>query len=124
MAKWKLYLRIAPLVVVLALFLLGAEMDFGKARANSRLLAVSILGRLVVVPLVMLPIAIALGIRGVSLATLLALYASPVAVSSYPMAQQMGGDVSLAGAHVVFTTLLSGLTVFLWVFALKSLGYL
>lgn len=40
------------------------------------------------------------------------------------MAQQMGGNGDLAGGQVVFTTVFSILTVFLWVFALKSLGFL
>lgn len=108
----------------LALFLLGASIDFAKARANAQLLSIGVLGRLVVVPLVFLSGAIALGIRDVSLATLIAVFASPTAVSSYPMAQQIGGDADFAAAQVVLTTALSSLTVFLWVFIFKTLGYL
>ena len=108
----------------LSLMMLGAAVDFRKARANIRLLTIGVLGRLVLVPLVFLPLAVALGIRDVSLATLIAVFASPVAVSSYPMAQQMGGDENLAGAQVAFTTALSIVTVFLWVLVLKSLGFL
>lgn len=108
----------------LALFTLGASLDFGKARANSRLLVIGVAGRLVVVPLIFLSLAVALGIRDVSLAALIAVYASPTSVSSFPMAQQMGGNGDLAGGQVVFTTVFSILTVFLWVFALKSLGFL
>lgn len=116
--------KLGSIATPLALFLLGASLDFGKARANARLLTISVLGRLVVVPLVFLPLAVMLGFRDVSLATLIALFASPVAVSSYPMAQQMGGDNDLAVGQVVFTTAFSIVTVFLWVLALKSLGYL
>lgn len=108
----------------LALFILGASLDFSKARANSKLLVISVTGRLVVVPLIFLSLAVALGIRDVSLAALIAVYASPTSVSSFPMAQQMGGNGDLAGGQVVFTTVFSILTVFLWVFALKSLGFL
>lgn len=108
----------------LALFILGASLDFSKARANSKLLVISVTGRLVVVPLIFLSLAVALGIRDVSLAALIAVYASPTSVSSFPMAQQMGGNGDLAGGQVVFTTVFSILTVFLWVFVLKSLGCL
>lgn len=108
----------------LALFVLGASLDFSKARANIKLLVISVTGRLVVVPLIFLSLAVALGIRDVSLAALIAVYASPTSVSSFPMAQQMGGNGDLAGGQVVFTTVFSILTVFLWVFALKSLGFL
>lgn len=108
----------------LALFVLGASLDFGKARANAKLLTWSVLGRLVFVPGVFLTGAALLGIRDVALASLIAVYASPCSVSSYPMAQQMGGNDDLAGAQVVFTTTFSVITVFFWVLILKSLGLL
>lgn len=116
--------KLGSIATPLALFILGASLDFDKARVNRRLLCISVTGRLVVVPLIFLSLAIALGIRDVSLAALIAVYASPTSVSSFPMAQQMGGNGDLAGGQVVFTTVFSILTVFLWVFALKSLGFL
>jgi hypothetical protein len=108
----------------LALFLLGASINFGKARANLRLLALGVTGRLVLLPALFLGLAVLFGIRDVALATLVAVFASPTAVSSYPMAQQIGGDADLAAAQVVFTTALSGITVFAWVFVLRTLGFL
>lgn len=116
--------QMSRIATPLALFLLGASIDFAKAKANRTLLFWSVLGRLVLVPLVFLTLAIALGIRDVSLAALIAVYASPVAVSSFPMVQQMGGNDDLAGGQVAFTTMLSGFTVFLWIYVLKALGYL
>lgn len=124
------YLLDAPLrslskiATPLALFLLGASLDFTKARANAGLLAFSTLGRLVLSPLIFVTAAILLGFRDVPLATMVALFASPVAVSSFPMAQQLGGNDDLAGGQVVFTTALSVVTVFLWILALRLLGYL
>ena len=116
--------KLAGIATPLALFLLGASLDFRKARDHLKLITIGVLGRLVAVPLLFLSIAVALGIRDVSLAALIAVYASPTSVSSFPMAQQMGCNGDLAGGQVVFTTVFSILTVFLWVFALKSLGYL
>ena len=116
--------NLGSIATPLALFILGASLDFGKARANCKLLVISVTGRLIGVPLIFLSLAIALGIRDVSLAALIAVYASPTSVSSFPMAQQMGGNGDLAGGQVVFTTVFSILTVFLWVFVLRSLGYL
>ena len=46
----------------------------------------------------------------------------PIAVSSVPMTQEMGGDDTLAGQLVVWTTLCSAFTIFLFSFALKALG--
>jgi malate permease and related proteins len=113
---------LASVATPLALFLLGASLDFGKVKANARLLTLGVAGRLVFVPLAFLPLAAALGIRGASLATLVAVFASPTAVSSYPMAQQLGGDADFAAAQVALTTAFSGLTVFLWIFIFKALG--
>ncbi|MCE5342479.1 MAG: AEC family transporter [Eubacteriales bacterium] len=114
--------QLASIATPLALFLLGASLDFGKVQANARLLTIGVLGRLVVLPLVCLSVAVAIGIRGVSLATLIAVFASPTAVSSYPMAQQLGGDTDFAAAQVVLTTTFSGVSVFIWIFLFKSLG--
>ncbi len=116
--------KLGSIATPLSLFLLGASLDFGKAKANRVLLSWSVVGRLVLVPLVCLSAALLLGIRDVALAAMIALFASPTAVSSYPMAQQMGGDDALAAGQVVFTTVFSVVTVFLWVFALKALSFL
>lgn len=134
-AMWRLHIELprvlhTPLTMLgsvatpLALFLLGASIDFGKARANRRLLTLGVAGRLILLPLLFLGIAVLIGIRDVALATLIAVFASPTAVSSYPMAQQIGGDADFAAAQVVFTTALSSVTVFLWVLAFRLLGLL
>lgn len=115
---------LAGVATPLALFLLGASIDFEKTRANTRLLTIGVSGRLIFVPLVFLTGAVLMGIRDVSLATLIAVFASPTAVSSYPMAQQMGGDADFAAAQVALTTAFSGVTVFLWVFVFRMAGFL
>ncbi|MDD3335474.1 MAG: AEC family transporter [Eubacteriales bacterium] len=116
--------QLSTIATPLALFMLGASLNFTKAKANLRLLCIGVTGKLIVVPLITLSAAIALGIRDVSLASLIALFATPVSVSSFPMAQLMGGNDDLAGEQVVFTTSLSIITIFLWTFVLRALGYL
>ena len=61
-----------------------------------------------------------LGVRGPELASLMVVFGAPTAVNSFTMAQQMGGDEELAGQQVVFSSALSTITVFLFVFAAKS----
>ena len=107
-----------------ALFLLGTSIDFSKAKTNLKLLSASVFARLVLFPVVFLTGAILIGIRDINLAALLALYASPTAVSSYTMTQQLGGDAEFAAQQVIFTTVFSGLTIFLLLFFLKSFGFL
>jgi len=106
----------------LALFLLGASIDFSKTGAHVKQLAMCVLGKLVIFPLAAVVIGALLGMRGVELASLLIIFGAPTAVNSAVMAQQMGSDGDLATEAVVFTTAFSALTVFLFVFALKSLA--
>jgi len=106
----------------LALVALGAGFRFKRIAGYVRQLTVCILGKLAVVPLLMLLLAVALGFRGEELVAVLVVFASPVATSSYTMAELMDGDGVLAGSLVVLTTALSIVTMFLFIFGLKQLG--
>lgn len=116
--------QLAGIATPLALFALGASLDFGRVQADRRLLTMAALARLVLVPLLCLGAAIALGFRDVALATLIALFAAPTAVSSYTMVQELGGDEELAAGMVASTTAFSLVTVFGWVLLLSGLGFL
>ena len=59
---------------------------------------------------------------GAHFASLVALFATPVAVSSVPMAQEMKSDAVLAGQLVVFTTVFSAFSVAIVSFLLKWAG--
>lgn len=108
----------------LMLFLLGAFFSF-KIRGGSRgCLAAVCAGRLLVIPALTLACAIALGFRGIELISLLAVFASPTAVASFTMAEQMGADADLAGSIVVSTSFLSAFTLFGWSFLLKMLNFI
>lgn len=107
----------------MALFLLGASVDFSKAGAHVRQLSICVLCKLALFPLIAVSIAAMLGMRGVELACMLLAFGSPTAVNSAVMAQQMGSDGDLATEAVVFTTAFSAFTMFLFVFAFKTLGW-
>ncbi len=104
------------------LFLLGAFFRVGNARNHLRELVTVCLGRLVVVPGVMLTVAALMGFRGIEFVTLMALFGSSAAGNSFTMAQQMGGDADLAGDIVVMTSLFCSLTMFLWSLLFLRLG--
>lgn len=106
----------------LALFTLGGAIRFSSARQHTRQLLYAVPWKLIGSPLIFLGISIALGLRGVALACAFVAFGAPTAVSSYPMAQQMGGDGELAAEMVALTSTLSVLSTFLFVFALKSMG--
>ena len=113
---------IAASATPLALIILGASIDIKKIRGNTKQIAAAVTGRLIVVPAIFLSLAAILGFRNGYLAILIALYASPGAVSSYPMASQMGADGELAAQIVMMQTCLCSVTVFLFIFILKHLG--
>lgn len=104
---------ISKVATPLALIILGGSFYFSDVKEDVGLLIISVIGRLVVLPGICIPIAIALGFRGAELAALLALFASPTAVSSYTMAQNMNGNHKLAGKIVVFDSIFSILTIFI-----------
>jgi len=105
-----------------ALIILGASFEKGGIADSRRDLWACTIARLVVVPAVMLTAGAALGFRDAEFVTLIAIFATPCAVASYAMAQQMGGDAPLAGNCVVFTSALSAFTMFGWIFVTKTMG--
>lgn len=106
----------------LMLFLLGAFFRFDGLRRNAGALVLVSALRLVLIPGVVMGAGLLLGYRGVEFVAILCLSATPVAVSSFTMAQQMNGDGELAGSIVVVTSFLCSLTLFLWSLLFKSLG--
>ena len=106
----------------LSLVALGASFTFASAAAFRKQLIVGVSGKLVVCPLIMVTLAVLLGLRAEMLVPVLIFFAAPTAVSSFPMAQQMDGDGELAASLVVFTSTLSILTIFIWIFVLKTLA--
>ncbi|MBR3502832.1 MAG: AEC family transporter [Clostridia bacterium] len=115
---------LASLASPLALFALGASLKPGKMMGNAKALLVSVGAKLVIVPAAALIIAYAIGWRGPEFATLMIVFGSPTAVSSFTMAEQMGGDGDLAAQQVVLTTVFSAVTIFLMIFLFKTWGIL
>ena len=115
--------QISAATTPVALIILGASFKFGSTHEHRKQLFGAIFGRLILVPAVMLSIAaFGFDFRGIEFVTLIAIFASPCAVVSFAMAQQMGGDSDLAGNCVVFTSALSCFTMFCWILLFKTLG--
>lgn len=120
----KTFASVASLATPLALIVLGAGFDFSKAKQELGLTVGSSLFKLIVLPAVFMPVAIALGYRGIELASLLLMSGSSAAVSSYIMAKNMHNDEVLASSVVAVTTLGSSISLTFWIFLLRLLGYL
>ncbi len=113
---------IASMATPLAIIALGSVFDFSDIKSYFRENVIVVMTRLVIVPLIMIPIAIWIGFRGEALACLLVVFASPIAVSSFSMAQQMDGDENLAVQVIAISSALCLVTLFMWIFSLSFLG--
>lgn len=114
---------ISDMAMPLALFTIGGSINLHMEREKLRLALSSALFKLVLLPLIAVIIAISLRFDPVQLAIVLALFAGPPAVSCFPMAFQMGADYRLTSLSVVISTTLAALTMFLFVYALRVMGY-
>lgn len=105
---------LARIATPLALIVVGGKFEFRAVKKLWVQLAVSVPLRLVITPVVFLSLAYALHFRSsTDFAILIALFATPIAVSSVPMAAQMGQDDELAGQIVVWTSALSTFSLFI-----------
>ena len=109
----------------LALLVLGAQFEFSAVAEMKKEIIFGTVARVFATPLVGLLVAYLFfrdDFGGAQFASFIALFATPVAVSSVPMAQELGGDTTLAGQLVVWTTLLSAASIFIASFLLKAAG--
>ena len=114
---------LSSIATPLAFVILGASFSFGDVRRYIKNVLIVLSAKLLVFPALFLGIALLLGFRGAPLAVLLTVFGAPIAVSSFTMAQQMGGDDRLAGQLVVFSSIFSIGTMFLLIFLLKELAF-
>lgn len=116
---------LSDIATPLALLVLGAQFEFSAVRSLWREILFGTVVRTVIVPLLGLGIAyFVFGSRfsGAHFAAFVSVFATPVAVSSVPMAQEMGGDAALAGQLVVWTAIGSTVSIFLASFLLRMAG--
>lgn len=115
----------------LALIVLGGQFEFSAVKGMAKEILVGTLWRLVVAPVLGIGLAILLTEYTSFLSfgpneypALIALFGSPVAVSSAIMAQQMGSDEQLATQYVMWTSLCSVVTIFVTVCIMMATGLL
>lgn len=114
-----------------ALIVLGGQFEFSAVRGLLKEIAAGTVGRIVLAPLIGIGLAILLSTRTGLLncganeyPALIAMFGSPVAVSSAVMAGNMGGDEQLATQLVVWTSIMSIVTIFAEVCLLMAFGLL
>ena len=116
---------LSKLATPLALLMLGVQFEFSAVGELRREIIFGSIMRAIIVPVLGIGIAYVFfrdSFDGAKFAAIVALFATPVAVSSVPMAQEMGADHTLAGQLVIWTTILSAFSVFAASFLLKAAG--
>ncbi len=113
---------ISTIASPLAVIVLGSEFEFSCLKGYLKENIIVVATRLVIVPLIVISAAVCVGFTGEALVCLLVIFAAPIAVSSFAMAQQMDGDETLAAQVIVLSSVVCVFTLFLWIFALSYLN--
>ena len=114
--------KLAAMATPAAMLALGSDFDLAAMKKWAKHLTVICLGKLVVLPLIIVCGAVLLGIRGADLIAMLVYSGAPTAVNSYSTAVSMGGNEELAGEVVAVTSLLSVFTLFVFLTVMGSAG--
>ncbi len=112
----------SSLVTPMALLMIGASFRPEKIRANlgTALWASSL--KLVILPLLAVFAAYYLGFDHESLLVIYIVFGVPTAAVSYIISRIMNADSDLASGIIMLTTLLSNISMTLFIFAFKTLG--
>ena len=115
---------ISKIATPLGLILLGASFSFSDVKKYLNETIIIVIVKLVLVPAIMVPLSVYLGFRGIALLTLTIIYGAPTGVSTFQMAKQMDGDSDLAAQLIVFTSFFCIITMFIWIYILKSMAFI
>lgn len=115
---------VASMATPLALVTIGAAFEGRKAMKKMKPALVAAGYKLVAQAVLLLPLAIAMGFREEKLVAILVMLAAPATPSCYIMAKNMHNDDVLTASIIVTTTLLSACTLTMWIFLLKSMGWI
>lgn len=114
---------LAAIATPMAFVVLGATFTFKSSIKNVKAISIVTILKLIVTPLLIIPAGIVVfGFRADSLAAMLCVFATPTAVNTLPLIKDAGADDELMGEIIVFTTGVSILTIFGFVYTFKLLG--
>jgi malate permease and related proteins len=115
---------ISKITTPFALIILGGQFRFSATKKLLPKISAGVFAKIVLAPVLGLTAAhfFCPQFKGPEYAALLALFGSPIAVASAIMANQMDNDGELAGQILVWTTLLSAVTIFCFVSFFRSIG--
>lgn len=115
---------IAKVGTPLAIMMLGASFNIQDSKKYTKQIRIITLSKLIIVPLIMIPLGLYFGFRDAEIICLVALFCSPTAVNSFTMAKEMNSNYDLTSQIIVYTSMFSVITVFLWILIIKSLNFI
>ena len=116
--------NISAMASPLGLIAMGASFDIKKAFGKLKPALVATFIKLFGFCMIFLPIAIAFGFVGEQLVAILIMLGSATTVTCFVMAKNMGHAGILSSNVVMLTTLLSGFSITLWLYILRTLQFI
>lgn len=113
---------VAATATPMALLAIGASFDFGTAKKKFRPAVAASFVKLFLLPAVFLPVAVLLGFRDSALVAFFVMVGASTTVTAYIMCKNMGGDHILTSNIIMLSTLVSSVSITLWVFLLRLPG--
>ena len=107
----------------IALLVVGASFSGGEAVKHWRGAVVSSLVKLFLLPGIFLPLAAMLGFRNSQMIAILIMTGSPTTVASFVMAKNMHADGVLTANAVLLSTVLSAVSITIWLYLMKTIGW-
>ena len=108
----------------LGLLAMGASVELNKVRGSMKNSLIAVFIKLLGCCMLFLPLAVWMGFRGSELIAILIMLGSPTTVSCYIMARNMGHEGVLTSNSVILATVFSSFSLTLWIWLLRSMGYL
>lgn len=127
---YKAITYMARVATPVALISLGGQFSFSHVSGMKKELVSSVLMRLIFAPAAGFALAFLVSRTGfisltpAAVSTMIACFGSPLAVSSVPMAAEMGADADMAGQVVVWTSFLSMFSIFILAMLFRGFGLL
>lgn len=113
---------LAKITTPLALITIGAAFEGAKAIKMIKPTMLSTVIKLIIQPLIFLPLAAYIGFNSDEIIALLIMYGAPTTASCFIMAKNMKHEGTLSSSVIVLTTLLSAFTITFWIWVLKNFG--
>lgn len=110
---------LAKITTPLALITIGAAFEGAKAIKMIKPTILSTVTKLIIQPLIFLPLAVFIGFNSGEIIALLIMYGAPTTASCFIMAKNMKHEGTLSSSIIVLTTLLSAFTITFWIWVLK-----